>query len=279
MTVQIRISELMDECCPENVTLGGEDRVLARRINDSVMEKIGAPVPKPRRAAKKTLRSFLLVAVLAALLSGAAYAVGGYYMNLRKTDAPVSGKWVELAADGTVLNESKLVYPDAGMVLSFEGPEERSNTPEFRCLYLPSEANFGYTDAEGWATYLSDNGEGRSIPYVIGSASVWAGNHRSVINGEVTLVKEDDWGDWHITELTSDYTNCTGHWAYDRANFVLLFNAEKGWLITIKGTDDLETLEHIARELEIRDSGERPYHEEAMSGLVETIGIMDPGRG
>lgn len=279
MTVQIRISELMDDCCPEELSFSGEDKALARRVNASVMKKLGIPERKPRRTAKKTLRTLLLVAALAVLLSTAAYAVGGYYMNLRKTDAPVSGKWVELAADGTLLSEQKLVYPDAGMVLSFEGPAERGNTPEFRCWYLPSEADFGFTDAEGWASYLSDNGEGRSIPYVIGASSVRPGSFRSVINGEVTLVKEDDWGGWHVTELTSDYTNCTQRWAYDRANFVLLFNAEKGWLITVCGTDALETLEHIARELEIRDSGERPYHEQAMTGLVETIGMIDPGRG
>ena len=40
-----------------------------------------------------------------------------------------------------------------------------------------------------------------------------------------------------------------------------------------------ETLEHIARELEIRDSGRRPPYEESESSFVETIGIIDPGRG
>lgn len=269
----------MDGCCPAEVTLGSEDRALARRINASVMAKLGVPEQKPRRTAKKSLRTLLLVAALAALLSTAAYAVSGWFMNLKPADGPVSGKWVELAADGTVLNEQKLVYPDAGLVLSFEGPEVRSNIPEFRCWYLPSDATFGFTDAEGWATYLSDNGEGRSIPYVISGASVWTGSHRRVINGEVTPVKEDDWGDWHVTELTSDYTNCAQRWAYDRANFVLLFNAEKGWLIEICGTAELETLEHIARELEVRDSGERPYYEQRESSFTETIGILDPGRG
>ena len=267
----------MDECCPTGVTPGGEDRAMARRVHASVMEKIGAPVPKPRRTAKKTLRTLLLVAAIAVLMGVTAYAAGGWFMKLRKTDGPERGRWVELASDGTVLSEQKLVFPDAGMVLSFEGPQEIVSVPEFRCWYLPSEADFGFTDAEGWTSYLSDNGEGRSIPYVIGAGSVRPGNFRSVINGEVTLVREDDWGGWHVTELTSDYTNCTQRWAYDQANFVLLFNAERGWLITVCGTNELETLEHIARELEIRDSGELPYH--SGDGYVEGIGMIDPGRG
>ncbi len=275
--MQIRISDLMDENCPADVTIGGEDKAMARRIHASVMEKIGVPAQKPHRTGKKTLRTLLLVAAIAALMSTAAYAVSGYVMNLRGTDGPERGKWVELAADGTVLNEQKLIFPDAGMVLSFEGPQEIRSTPEFRCWYLPSEATLGWTDGDGWSAYLSDNGEGRSIPYVIAVGNVRPGNFRSVINGEVTLVKEDDWGEWHLTELTSDYTNCTQHWAYDRANFVLLFNAEKGWLVEITGTDELEVLEHIARELEIRDSGEMPYY--AGSGYTEGIGMIDPGRG
>lgn len=252
---------------------------MARRINASVMEKIGAPVQKPRRTGKKTLRTLLLVAAIAALMSTAAYAVNGWVMNLRRAEGPESGSWIELATDGTVLNEQKLVYPDAGMVLSFEGPEEIPNMPEFRCWYLPSGANFGCTDAEGWATYLSDNGEGPSIPYIVGAGVVRPGNFKTVINGKVTVVKEERWGDWQLTELTSDYSDCTWEWTYDRANFVLLFNSEKGWLIQITGTSDLETLEHIARELEIRDSGVRPYFTDESVTYAEGIGMLDPGRG
>ena len=105
------------------------------------------------------------------------------------------------------------------------------------------------------------------------------GNFKTVINGEVTIVKEEDWGDWHVTELTSDYTNCTWRWSYERANYVLLFNSEKGWRVDVTGTADLETLEHIARELEIRDSGERPYFADSGETVVEGIGMIDPGRG
>lgn len=269
----------MDESCPADVMLGSEDKAMARRINDSVMAKIGAERPKPRRVMKRSVRTLLLVAAIAALMSTAAYAASGYFMNLKKTDETVSGYWRAVDADGNLTQEQKLSYPDAGMVLSYEGPAEIPNQPEFRCWYLPSEANFGYTDEEGWATYLSDQGEGPDLPYIVGAGVVRPGNFKTVINGEVTIVKEEDWGDWHVTELTSDYTNCTWRWSYERANYVLLFNSEKGWRVDVTGTADLETLEHIARELEIRDSGERPYFADSGETVVEGIGMIDPGRG
>lgn len=250
---------------------------MARRVNAAVLAKIGAEAPKPRRAARRTLRTLLLVAAIAALMGTAAYAASGWFMGLKKTDEPVSGYYRTVDGEGNLTNEVKLNYPDAGLVLTFEGPAERKNQPEFRCFYLPSGADFGFTDAEGWTSYLSDQGEGPVLPYIISAGNVRAGNHRRIINGEVTVVKEEDWGAWHVTALTSDYTHCTQRWSYDRANYVLLFNSEQGWLILISGTDELDTLEHIARELEIRDSGEPAFTGE--DDAIESIGILDPGRG
>ena len=91
------------------------------------------------------------------------------------------------------------------------------------------------------------------------------------------MVKEESWDDWQVTMLTSDYSRCTQRWTYERANYVLLFNSEEGWLIMVSGTDPLDTLEHIARELEIRDSGRPAFSGE--DSAVESIGILDPGRG
>ena len=277
--MQIRISDLMDESCPEQVQLGAEDKAMARRINTAVLEKIGAEQPRPRRAAKKTARTLLLVAAIAALMGSVAYAASGWFMGLKKTDEAVTGYYRTVDSEGNLTNDYKLTYPDAGMVLTFEGPAERTNQPEFRCFYLPEPEGhiFGFTDEEGWTSYLSDDGEGRSIPYCIGISSVRGGNHRRIINGEVTLVKEEDWGDWHVTELTSDYTHCKQRWAYDEASYVLLFNSEKGWLLSLCGTAPLETLEHIAAELEIRDSGSPAFT--GSDDAIESIGIMDPGRG
>lgn len=277
--MKIRISDLMDYNCPESVSLGARNKDMARRIESMVMKKIDVEQPKPHRIRKKTLRTLLLAAVIAALLGTAAYAVSGWFMSMKKTDETVTGYWRAVDAAGNLTDEQKIVFPDAGMILSFEGPKERRNRPEFRCWYLPSEASFGYTDEEGWTQYLSDQGGGTGpeIPYIVSAGNVRAGNFKTVINGDVTLAKEEDWGDWHITMLTSDYTGCEGRWLYERANFVLLFNAEKGWLVSVTGTDPLDTLEHIARELEIRDSGEPAFTGE--DNMVESIGMIDPGRG
>ena len=53
--MQIRISDLMDECCPTGVTVGGEDRAMARRVHASVMEKIDEILKKVELIASKIL--------------------------------------------------------------------------------------------------------------------------------------------------------------------------------------------------------------------------------
>ena len=69
--MQIRISDLMDRSCPDEVELGAADKAMAGRVNDAVMAKIGETQPKPRRTGRKTLRTLLLVAVIAALMGTA----------------------------------------------------------------------------------------------------------------------------------------------------------------------------------------------------------------
>ena len=266
----------MDESCPAEASLGSEDRAMIRRINDSVMAKIGAERPKPRRVMKRSVRTLLLVAAIAALMSTAAYAASEYFMNLKKTDETVSGYWRAVDADGNLTQEQKFSYPDAGMVLTFEGPEEVANQPEFRCFYLPSEPSYGWTDADGWTRYLTDEHDesGGELPYIVSVANVEPGVSRYYIRGETSLVKEEQWGDWQVLELHSDYSRIP-YQGYKEANFILLFDQGRGYLARVTGTAELETLEHIARELEIRESAES-YEP---SGYTETLVSLDPARG
>ena len=62
---------------------------------------------------------------------------------------------------------------------------------------------------------------------------------------------------------------------YDEANYILLFDESRGYLVIISGTSDMETLEHIAQGLEIRES-DIPKRE---NNLAADIGAIDVGRG
>lgn len=272
--MKIRISDLADRCCPESVVLGGGDAALCERLDRSVLERIGAEKSRRRTKLPKAL---LLAAVLVLLLGTAAFAASDYFMDRRQVqpaEPPVTGRWLLLSDSGEVLEEQKLVFPEAGMVLSFSGPEEERTLPEFRCFWLPSEADRGLTDAEGWTRYLADEGGGEEIPYILRADAVEPGKTRLVLSGTVETVKETQWGDWQLIELSSDYSGIP-YWGYDRANYILLFNARRGWLVQISGMLELETLEHIAREMEIRDSGEAAVG----SAYREQLGSMDLGRG
>lgn len=266
----------MEGCCPAGVALSGGDEALCARINDRVFERIA--VARPRRRSKLP-GAFLLAAVLILLLGTAAFAISEFYMDAQgrdSADAPLTGRWLMRGEDGEILTDIKTVFPEAGMVFSFSGPEESRNRPEFRCFWLPAAATDGITDGDGWTTYLADEygDEPWQLPYCIEAGAVEPGVTRLVLNGRVQLVKEEQWGDWQVTELSSDYS-AINYWAYDRANYILLFHAEQGWLVQVKGTEELETLEHIARQLEIRESGS-PFEP---TGYEEMLGSLDLGRG
>ena len=274
--MQIRISDMMDECCPAQVELGDGDAMLAARVQSRVFEKIGAARPRRR---SKAARILPLAAVLALLLGTVAFAASEFFMNVERRDAaepPVEGRWLMVGEDGQVLTDVKEIAPNAGMVLGFSGPEERWNMPEFRCFYLPSAAEQGLTDEEGWTRYLADeHGDTETeIPYIIEARNVEPGVSRFVIDGAAELVKEERWGDWQVMEVHSDYRNVYPR-GYDEANYILLFDAARGYLVQVKGTLDMETLEHIARELEIRQSAE-PF---APSGYTEMLSSLNVARG
>ena len=276
---------LTDACagiCPEKVDIGRADAALPGRVKAAVFENIGAPVPKaaPRRA-KKTLRTVLLAAALTVLLSVTAYAVTSFTMQREEIPEGegLAGRNTYADADGNIITDAKAVLPDAGMSFSFTGPEEARNVPQFRCFWLPDEPTYGMTDAGGWTQHLINDGDGcsNSIPYVINIQNVPTGNSRYVISGRAEVVSEEDWGAWHVQMISSDYSGTRYDYENDRANYVLLFDASRGYLVTVCGTAELETLAHIARELEVRESNIPYVSVDDM--VVESVSILEPGRG
>ena len=269
--MKTRITDLAADCCPVKIDLGKPDEALALRITKRVRERMGADAAPPRKR-RKLPRALLLAAVLVLSFGTAAFALAQYGMNLRKPtaeDTLVSGFRYEEVVDGKVWNSEILAYPDAGMVFTFACPEESSSTAEFRCFWLPREATEGTTDAEGWTKRLFCDG-GSSIPYSISTYDALRDGFQLVLSGDVNVVKEEHWGSWKVLEVSSDCSRLVFP-TYDRANFILLFDEGRGFLVVISGEETLETLEHIARELEIRESAvaRGEYPDAALVGLLD----------
>ena len=271
--MKLKISELCSDCCPENVSLGTPDAELTARIKAKTLKKIGVQ-PTRRRVRVRTL---LLAAAIAAFFGSAAYAIARYSMNLqnvRDQDEVVSGHITEINKNGEVVNDKTLYFPDASLLLTFTGPDESYNSPEFKANYLPSEPTNGIGRGE-WATYLCNDGEGSIMPYLIIAGNVNTGDSKGVLNGKTEIVKQETWDCWEITEISSDYTECQSFCSWETVNYIFMFDPERGYLVRVSGTDSMETLEKIAESLEIRESNMPPFE----SPFSEEIGILDLGRG
>ncbi len=252
--MKIRITDLVQDCYPENINIGEYDEALAARIMNRVQDHLGVKNSQEHRI-RKLPRAFLLAAVFALAFGTVAFAIAEYTMSHRKPLADedlVSGFRYEEIVDGKVWNSEILAYPDAGMVFTFYCPEEITHTPEFRCFWLPQEATEGITDEQGWTKRLfCDSGD--IIPYCITTIDSISNGLQLILSGDVSVVKEERLGDWELLEVTSDCSKLI-YPTYDRANYIMLFQKETGYLVLISGELDMETLEHIAYEMEIRES-------------------------
>ena len=272
--MELFISDVSSLCFTDDIDINTtEDRDMTERIRASVMAQINDT--KPRKNLKP-IRVFLIAAAVAALLTTAAFAISRFVMNKTETDETVTGRWTKLDEEGNIILDQEMDFPDAGMVFTFTGPEERHNEPEFRALWLPEGDIEGNTDADGWTWYLCDNGDGKgSLPFLIQASNVNTGNSKFVLNGKVSIISEEEKDGWEITKIVCDYTDTSFKWDGNEANYVLMFNPEMGYLVRVGGTSDMETIEKIAENLEIRESDRPPFD----SGMAETIGMLDIGRG
>lgn len=271
--MKLKISELCSDCCPENVTLGTPDAELAARIKARTLKKLGVQ-PARRRV---TVRTLLLAAVIAAFFGSAAYAIVRYSMNFQDVqdqDEVVSGRMLEISTDGEVLSDQTFYFPYASMVLSFTGPDESYNRPEFKANWLPSDPTSTVYSGE-WTSYLCNDGEGSVMPYLITASNVNTGNSKGVLSGKTEIVKQENRDCWEITEISSDYTECQSFCSWEIVNYIFMFDPERGYLVRVSGTDSMETLEEIAKNLEIRESDTPPFE----SPFSEEVGILDLGRG
>lgn len=132
-------------------SLGTPDAELAARIKAGTLKKIGVQ-PARRRVRVRTL---LLAAAIAAFFGSAACAVVRYNMNFQDVqdqDEVVTGHITEINKNGDVVNDKTLHFPDAGMVLTFTGPDESYNRPESRPIGCRPPRLTEFTGASGRIT-------------------------------------------------------------------------------------------------------------------------------
>ena len=85
---------------------------------------------------------------------------------------------------------------------------------------------------------------------------------------ESEILEESSWGEYEVTELV----NHNPVWGDD--NYVLLFSPDQGYMIRVGGGLDMETMEKIAKNLEVRTLDEQIQYDPDYN-----IGVLNVGRG
>lgn len=279
--MQIRITDLTEGCCPERAEPGKRDAELVRRIEREVFIKLNMDRRRLRR--RNIIRTVLIAAVIAALMTVTAFAAGLFSMERHKVEEgeEVSGYWRFYDKEGNLTEQQEWTYPEASIVFTFYGPEEEYNMPEFRFGWLPEEGEH-YEEqksmSEGWMYSYGLMCQCDIIPCQAGVMSVPVNGYRGVLNGEATVLKEEVWDCWDVTEIQVDYSNCTTVRWPKPVNYIYMFDQERGYLAYVRGCDGMETLEKIARNMEIRESeAPDPGYGSPLDEIQ--IGIFDLGRG
>lgn len=279
--MQIRITDLTEGCCPERAEPGKRDAELVRRIEREVFMKLNLDGRQLRR--RNIIRTVLIAAVIAALMTVTAFAAGLFTMELHKVEEgeEVSGYWRFYDQEGELTEQQEWTYPEASIVFTFYGPEEEYNRPEFRFGWLPEEGEH-YEEqksmSEGWMYSYGLMCQCDIIPCQAGVMSVPVNGYRGVLNGEATVLKEEVWDCWDVTEIQVDYSNCTTVRWPKPVNYIYMFDQERGYLAYVRGCDGMETLEKIARNMEIRESeAPDPGYGSPLDEIQ--IGVFDLSRG
>ena len=282
--MQIRISDLVDSC-PEGVELGAVDEQLTERIKAEVLNKIKSGDRQPQK--RNGTRILLLAAVIATLMTATAFAAGIF--GMRRETVPAgevpSGYWRFYDDEGKLVEEQKLVYPDAGLVFTFTGPDRPRYQLEIRPGWLPEGEHYDQCfrsdyAADGWGNGFGAFCSCDHIPCQIFAYEVDTRGRMSVLNAEPVTIEEETWDQWRVTKVVADYSgtewsSLNKYWSI--VNYILMFDEEQGILAIVQGEESMDTLEKIAQNLEIRETDTPAPPGNPLDEIQ--IGMMDIGRG
>lgn len=219
------------------------------------------------RSLSKTVRTLLIAAVIAALLTGVAYGASLLFkMNITENTAPISQDFLGV----------HVTYNDVGLVLSFEGPEV-CHQVGFKADYLPSEPTnrVSYPDGEWYRALCDESDDLPEIGYNIYSDQASL-KTSLMIGGKAEIVKEYSSGDLQVVEIVSDYTGTSFEYAgVTGANFIIVFDTADGCLVRIASNRyGLDELEKILAGMELYVYMETNTPERSLD-----YGFINPGRG
>ena len=238
---------------------------------------------------RRTMRTALLAAVLVSLLTATAFAAGLFSVKTRpaEKDETYTIHWEESEWG----SEGSLTWKDLKYVFKFDGPEE-SKRVEFKPGWLPfdprEEMNAWSRTEDGWYTRLVSEGapevDSMSTNYQPYCVEVYYApqfyNDGAMILMYATPeeIMKEDWGEYQAMKFhayqdipANEYREET-HLDY---YFVILFNQSNGEIVVVSGTSDMETVEHVAKELQIRRTDETVKSSDFENNAV----FIDVGQG
>ena len=239
--------------------------------------------PVKHKKIKTLFRTLLIAAVIAALGIGTAWAADLFTMKIRTPEEDeelvVHQTYYDLARDENVTVESDLSH--SPLVLQFTG-EGDIHRIQFRPGWLPhqdiySHESYHDEEEEDWFWYYTcffDRSRGGAgVEYQIDCHYAWPGYTVYMDGLEAHVVKEEDWGDLHITEIEQLTYSKDPDGNPVTQRMLLLFDSSEGWFLSIGGRADFETLEHIAREMEVRTLDEIAEPSEGTNFYFLGVGV------
>ena len=238
----------------------------------SEMKEVSQHLKTTAKNSPKRLLTIALAACLVIALAITAYAMGVF--SLSHSD-PEPGETYSLYWPDNP--SGRLIWDKFNYVFEFDGPDECAEIrfKEGWLPFAPNEGNNSWsTDEDGWRSTLVSEGapevdytSTNYQPYRVdvyyasqfkddGAMILMYHTPEKIISeqwGDHQVLKfhatqhfdavDDDDRDIHSTERNLDYY------------YVMLFSPEEGYIIVVCGTSDMETIEHVARDLQIKKTG------------------------
>ncbi len=220
---------------------------------------------------KAPVRYGLIAAVLISMLLAACAAAVYFDMFISQKEEHPREKLEELWMD----------YEDMGLIVGFAGPKE-CHMAGFKANWLPTDKSAKDLHDDGiWYSRIVDEiyEEGEqfaagAIPYNI-SISYVSSDYQLVFGGDTTVVKDESKGSIRIVELVSDLSQTEYGRVRNTCNWILIFDSENGYLITMFSTlYDMAELEKIVANMEIH-----VYTETIVPKSGRDYVVTLPGRG